>query len=390
MSKKYRLGIYFPILILAIIAAVALRTEASISSYNFVYGYYYGSVTFNISVGLCVAASLFLFSSAFLKNKSKEPDLIFGTPALYFPSAFICIGLIFTSINLISELKSASSIMIYGNVFSVPSNLVALISALLALAAILYFVFACITVETFSSPRAVFGMIAALFFVSYASYLYFNTELAINAHSKSIDQLAYVFTAVFFLFETRISLKRQSWRFYVAFGYVAALICAYSSIPSIIVYFINGKALSDSIYESVMTFSAFLFILARLLQTAFLRNNECCQSALSAIAASQAKAKGTEEHDDSFMKIIEESEASRLEERLAEKTEQPEQTSSDDNTAATADDEDLPVEESSDESSEDLEKDNINKQHEDTEATDASDVAESGEKSDTDTTRDGE
>jgi hypothetical protein len=158
-------------------------------------------------------------------------------------------------------------------------------------------------------------MIATLFFVSYASYLYFNTELAINAHAKSIDQLAYVFIAVFFLYETRISLKRQSWRFYVAFGYVAALMCAYSSIPSLIVYFVNGKCLSDSIYESIMTFSALIFIVVRLLQTAFLRNNECCHVALSVIAASRERAKGIEEHDGDLMKIIEESEASRLEDK---------------------------------------------------------------------------
>jgi hypothetical protein len=79
---------------------------------------------------------------------------------------------------------------------------------------------------------------------------------------------------LFFLFETRISIGRERWRAYRAFGLVALLLTAYSSFPSLLVYAVDGAVISNSIYETILSFSLSLFIAARLVLTSQLRANE--------------------------------------------------------------------------------------------------------------------
>ena len=317
MSKRYRLGVYFPMLIIGIIVTTVLRVVASIFDFDFVYGYYYGSTVFNVSVWLTVAFSVLLMSFAFFPSKSKEPEVAFATPSIYFPSAFICIGLVFTALGLF--LKSKDAPTVGSTVFSIPINTVALIGGILALASAVYFVLACILTEEKNDLRAWFGMVTVLFLVVYATYLYFNTDLAINAHVKVIDQLSYVFAAIFFLYETRISLGRGAWRLYVSFGMVSALLCAYSAIPTLVTYFVKGQLLSDSLHESVMTVSILVFIISRLIQAAISRERGSSKTALSIKEASEARAESIARHERELMQTIEESETARIEgKRIAE------------------------------------------------------------------------
>ena len=99
-------------------------------------------------------------------------------------------------------------------------------------------------------------------------YLYFSTALPINSPNKMLDQMAYLLAAVFFLYETRLSFGREKWRPYIAFGFIAATVCAYSSIPSIILYISNGETVSNTIYESTLTLALFIFIISRIILTA--------------------------------------------------------------------------------------------------------------------------
>ena len=62
-------------------------------------------------------------------------------------------------------------------------------------------------------------------------------------------------------------MKREAWRPYIAFGFIAAAIAAYSAIPALILYVIGGKTVSNSVYEIALTLALFVFILSRVLLT---------------------------------------------------------------------------------------------------------------------------
>jgi len=96
---------------------------------------------------------------------------------------------------------------------------------------------------------------------------YFRDGEPINSPIKTVDILTYAFTAVFFLYEIRLSLGREKWKAYIIFGFIAATLCAYSSIPTLITYFVTGKVISNSIYETVLTLTICLFIVMKLLLT---------------------------------------------------------------------------------------------------------------------------
>ena len=95
--------------------------------------------------------------------------------------------------------------------------------------------------------------------------------MPVNATNKLTDQLAYLFCALFFLYEARISLGRDKWRAYGSFGLIAALFTAYSSIPALITYLINGEIISNSIEENILTLTLFIFITARLISLTTLK-----------------------------------------------------------------------------------------------------------------------
>ena len=140
----------------------------------------------------------------------------------------------------------------------------AILSAFYILFAVLYEIKVC-------DLRAAFCMICTLFLILYAGYLYFDTSLAINADIKLVDQMAYVCAAIFFLYETRISLGREHWPLYTATGFIAALVCAYASIPSAIVYFLDGRLISNSLEEIFVTFFLFAFIFCRTALSLYLK-----------------------------------------------------------------------------------------------------------------------
>jgi hypothetical protein len=141
--------------------------------------------------------------------------------------------------------------------------LTAVLSAVLAV----YFVLNLLLSKHQNRTRANLALVSVFFFASYAGYLYFDTSLPLNAPNKLVDQMAYLFLAVFFLYETRLALGRAKWRGYIAFGFIGALLTAYSSIPSIIYIIVEKNSVSSSIYESVLTFSLFIFITVRTLMT---------------------------------------------------------------------------------------------------------------------------
>ena len=143
-----------------------------------------------------------------------------------------------------------------------------------------------------SSPRAYLGICTVAFLSLFAIYVYFVDELPINSPGKILEQMVYLFAAVFFLYETRLSMGREKWRPYIAFGFISALIAAYSSIPSLIYYFATDFRISGSIYEMALTVTLFFFILSRILLAGSLIQDK--ESAIAMIFKSASEAR-TEE-----------------------------------------------------------------------------------------------
>ena len=77
--------------------------------------------------------------------------------------------------------------------------------------------------------------------------------------------MAYLASAIFFLYESRISLGRDRWRLYISFGLASGLLCCYSAIPSLITYFVKGEIISDSLAETLLTLSLAVFIISKLM-----------------------------------------------------------------------------------------------------------------------------
>jgi hypothetical protein len=98
--------------------------------------------------------------------------------------------------------------------------------------------------------------------------------MPVNAPNKLIDELSYLSSALFFLYETRLSMGREKWKEYISIGFISALFTAYSSIPALITFFVRDAKISNNIYESVLTLALFIFISSRILLTSKLIENE--------------------------------------------------------------------------------------------------------------------
>ena len=230
-SNSRRIRLYTYVTLLLAFAATAFRTSACLLNLEYRWGYFTSNtliITASILITIC---AIFAISYAFFSEKTAlHPS--FSSPATYIPTALVATALIFISVFLLGNYMEAD------NTFSRFLIIAAAISAILSL--IHFFLNAFVT-EAHTETRAFFSLSTVLFLAFYASYLYFDSALPINSANKLTDQLAFLFAALFFLYESRISLGRERWRAYVGFGLLAAAFCAYSSIPSLIVYFAKGK-----------------------------------------------------------------------------------------------------------------------------------------------------
>ena len=269
MRNRTRLfGIYLPFFIILILTAITLRTIAIANAKYFNYTYHYFTSTSIPLIANAIISLTIVFFIIYIFSVYREIKLIpsFSSPANYIPSAAIATALVFMSIHFSHvSANSISRAIDFGD----PSQIkwLSIILAFFALLSVTYFVLNTIFIRTVSIRRSNFGLCMILFLGLYIAYLYFDTTAPINSPIKTVDILTYAFTAVFFLYEIRLSLGREKWKAYIIFGFIAATLCAYSSIPTLITYFVTGKVVSNSIYETVLTLTICLFIIMKLLLT---------------------------------------------------------------------------------------------------------------------------
>ncbi len=288
MTRFKRLEIHLPLLLLLTVVSVTLRTVALFKEYGPWDGYFNDKLLITISDGIVFGGMLILLSFAFISPKFKVVPSFTG-PATFIPSGLVCCGLIFLSFDMVMSVVKLPGKFLSRQTLSQSGNLLALVTATLALVCIINFFFTVFYSASQNETRAFWGIITVIFLALYASYLYFDTKLPLNAPNKAVDQLAFLLAALFFLYETRISLGREMWRGYCAFGLIASLATAYSSIPSLIYYLGSGDVASDSLSAIVLTFSLFIYITARLVLVNFLLSDEKSETAIAVEALSMER-----------------------------------------------------------------------------------------------------
>jgi len=282
MNKKplvYK--IYFTAVLLLLSFTVAMRITACLSDMDYLSGYFESKTLIRIANTALAVGAIFAFSYVFAEPRDKKLIFNFSSPLNYVFAGTLGTALLFFARHAFSLFKGYRAYVKFheGDYFfnSVTEKILMYITfalGILAILSVVHFILSTLIVKSKDTRRADFGLITVIFLSLYAAFLYFSTDLPINSPAKIIDQSAYLASSLFFLFETRISIGRERWRAYRAFGLIALLLTAYSAIPSLIVYIAKGVTISNSIYETVLTLTLSLFIGARLVLTAVLREEK--------------------------------------------------------------------------------------------------------------------
>jgi hypothetical protein len=268
MKKTKSLDLYLGILFFAALIAISLRTYALFTSFNSITMHFDGSFSIIIANILVTISVVLFFCYLFLGKKDENLIAKNDNAASYIPAGLVSIALLFMGVNM---LRGISLVKI-----DVLRSL-SIVGAALAFLSVGSFFLSIFIEKRQDVYKAAFSLSIVFFLAVYSCYLFFNKQVhPTNSPNKLVDQMAYVFSATFFLYETRIPLARAKWRGYVSFGLSAALLCFYSSVPSLIVYAVNRYQVSDSFVESILTLALAIFIFSKVLQTRKLTKDEKC------------------------------------------------------------------------------------------------------------------
>ncbi len=264
-NKSALFNIYFLLTAIFMLSASVMRTVALFTSFDFESSYFVSSSLIGPANSIMLGAVIFSLSYAFFAKRSRKLVFDFSSPLNYIFAGTLGAALVlYASHALGIFFKYLGKLIEFDGAGKIGQPYFSLALGILALLSVGHFVLGTLNLKTGNTKRADFGIITVVFLAAYSAYLYFDNTLPINAPAKILDQMAYIFSAIFFLYETRISIGREKWPRYTAFGFAAMLLTAYSAIPSLIVYIVEGKLVSNSLFEILLTVSLLLFILARL------------------------------------------------------------------------------------------------------------------------------
>jgi len=281
-KNRKRAGAYLSVTLVLTLIATVLRSVALIKHYNPQTGYFSEKALIAIANWIVAAAAVFAVTYIFSKDRKRKFVATYRDATTYIPAALVAVAVLFLGVDLISELLKPFA---HSSIIITATNLIAIA---LAVFCAVSFIVCCLLTERRNVTRATLQICATLFFAVYAAYIYFENPYPLNAPNKIVDISAYLAATVFILYETRISLGRDIWHMYTAFGLLTVITCAYSSIPSLITYFAEGVAVSRSVAESVLTLTLFLFAAFRLIRSLYLFE-EAEAKTVSIIKADEAK-----------------------------------------------------------------------------------------------------
>ena len=259
--KNRAIRIYLTVLALATLAASGLRSAALVKDFDFASGHFDGKSLITAASLLTVASAIVMITYVFFADKSKGYVAQFSTPLTYVPAGAVCAAMVFFLLNIKEAIPKLSEVSKGTPI----TDILLLLVFYLAFPTVIYFILNSVSSERASSARAACGIATVICFALYTSYLYFDTALTINNPNKIIDEMAFLLAALFFLYETRISISRESWNLYFVTGAIASSVGLYSSVPAIIATVIRDKAISESLEENVLILTVAVFIFARLI-----------------------------------------------------------------------------------------------------------------------------
>lgn len=291
IKAKNRLGAYLYIFFAGLIATTVMRTVACFRDLDLISGYFNDKGLITAADITTVVFMLILFLHNFTHAHAETtPKEDFGSPTTYIPLGGLAVSVLFLVTELAVELFNM------GDIFSSVPGAVRLITAVLGLLSMATFVMNIIIERKLSQLRGAFSILTVLFFAMYSIGIYLETDTPANSPAKILTEFAFLFTAIFFLYETRISLGRSKWHSYTAFGLMATLLLAYTSVPAIIFYlFGEGAVLAGSITELAAMLMLTVFIGARTVLLAFAGEDETCELAENIIDLSYERQKKTAE-----------------------------------------------------------------------------------------------
>lgn len=263
-KSRYPLGAYILAVAVIMFFAACFRTAALVADFDPASGYFKGKTFITIADWSAALAILTSLSYFFTKASKKKLVATYTDATTYIPSALVAVATGCLTVKLFFRLLGAPESEL------ITVSLTNLLSVGLGAITVIAFFISCLHTSRRDLTRAGYQLVAVLFFVVYSAFIYFANPLPINVPVVITDVMAYLSVAVFFVYETRISLGRDIWGAYCAFGLVAVALLSYSSVPSIIAYFVRGEAFSHSIEENVLTFALLLFVLLRLIRATML------------------------------------------------------------------------------------------------------------------------
>lgn len=246
------------LLIVVMTVAVTLRTVAYLRYYDPATAYLTDHTLHTISAWLVAVTAVLLLVCRYTVGE-KRRIASFATPVTAVPSGVCGTVLLAFSLRLFT-LPSSSS----------PQRLLAVVAALLGLGGACHFLLNALIRDRRSVLRGVGALCTVLFLAIYATYLYFDRTMPLNAPSKLTSQVAYLFSALFFLYEARISLGREKWGGYFPFALLMTLLTGYAAIPDLLLYLIRGKEAAVSLYDPLLLMALFLYALSRVTLTVLL------------------------------------------------------------------------------------------------------------------------
>ena len=267
---------------LTCIVAVALRCLALLTAFDIDSP----SMHFTDKTVITIASTVVVLSVigflAYLFVGEKDIKLIErnDNAASFIPAGIVCIAILFMGItNLKMYITGYPTGILAPATLKILSTL-SLITAALAFLSVIAFFLSVFIERRDNLFKGAFGLCIVFFLAAYAAILYFNKHVhPTNSPNRFIDEMAYLSAAIFFLFEARIPLGRAIWRGYSAFGLVATLMCSYSAIPALVLYFAKGYVISESIIENLLTLTLAIYICSKVLQTKRLIPDEECDAA---------------------------------------------------------------------------------------------------------------
>ena len=262
-KTKRTYQVYLTLSILLALALAAVRSFALLSYYDPAIGYFEAGVALPELASLLTLLALplalsvpFVLGGGKLASEARR----FHLPTAFASALLAFLLLAFAALH-VSELLGELSL---GHEADARATVTLLLAAGLAVLGSVSFILSASMGAEISARRALSSSAFVLFAVTYALFLYFDTTLPINAPEKLLSQLALLSVAIFFLYEARIAIARPMPGMRAAFGFLALILSAASSIPSILYYLTYGKTVLESPVHDFLLLASFLYIMARL------------------------------------------------------------------------------------------------------------------------------